>query len=261
MKKTAILAGLAIVSLPLGLSAQEEGDAPPPLSDIWVMVVKSGMNDEFAAAMAAHMQFRKDAGESRDWNAYRVAAGHNMKPVVFRSCCFDWADFDAHEAETDELGLVAHFNENVGQFVDHFHHHFERSDWENSHWPDEGTSGPYFGVTRWIIKEGAGPAADDAKETMSQLALNEGWANDDNNWLWFSRETGDAEIALVSSYANYEEMEPPEQSFFEFAVEQLGEEEAAEMFATFNAGFSDSDYTIWQLDESLSTPSDDDEDD
>ena len=261
MKKTKILAslaGLAIASFSLGSIAQEEGDAPPPLSDVWIMVVKPGMANEFNEAVVAHMQFRKDAGESREWTAYRVVAGHNMQPIGFRSCCFNWADFDGHAAENEELGLGDHFNENVAQYVDHFHHYYERSDIKNSHWPDEGTSGPYFGVTRWTMKEGAGRAARDAKEKMSQLALNEGWANDGNNWLWFSREIGDAEIALVSSYENFEDMEPPEQSFYAFAVEQLGEDEADAMFDAFNANFEDSEYTIWQLDESLSTPSDDD---
>lgn len=261
MKKISILAGLTglvIVSLPFSLIAQE-GEAPPPLSDVWIMVVKPGMNDEFDEAMAAHMRFRKTAGESREWNAFRVVAGHNMQPVGFRSCCFEWADFDAHEAENEELGLADHFNANVGRYVDHFHHYFETSDWANSHWPDEGTNGPYYGVTRWTVKQGAGAAADEAKDKMSQLALNEGWANDDNNWLWFSREIGNEEIALVSSFKSYADMEPPEQSFFEFAAEQMGEAEAAAMFDAFGSGFEDSEYTIWRLDETLSTPPDDDD--
>lgn len=263
MKNTsflASLAGLAIVTIPLGLSAQEDpGDAPPPLSDVWVMVVKPGMNAEFDAAMAAHIRFRKNAGESRDWNAYRVAVGHNMKPIAFRSCCFDWADLDAHEAESDELGLVEHFGENVGQYVDHFHHYLEKSDWKNSHWPDEGTSGPYFGVTTWTVNQGSGPSASAAKDKMSQLALNEGWAKDDNNWLWFSREVGNAEITLVSSFENFADMAPDEQTFFEFAAENLGDEEAAAMFSDFGSGFEQSEYAIWKLDESLSTPRDDEE--
>ena len=62
-------------------------------------------------------------------------------------------------------------------------------------------------------------------------------------------------IAIVSSYENYADMEPPEQSFFEFASEKLGAEEAGAMFSDFGNGFTDSEYTIWVRDESLSSPS------
>lgn len=256
------LASIAILALPLALTAQEEEgaeEAPAPLSDVWMIVVKPGMQAEFDAAMATHMQFRKDAGESRDWQGYRVAVGHNMAPVQMRSCCFNWADFDAHVAEDAEKGLSADFSANVGQYVDHFHHYIEQFDWENSHWPDTGTSGPYFAVSSWTNKQGRGPESSDAKSKMSQLALEEGWATDDNNWLWMSRAAGgDAVTMLVSSYANYADMEPPEQSFYEFTVEQLGEVEAGEMYDDFGGGFKDSDYTIWVLDEDISTPADDD---
>jgi hypothetical protein len=262
MQKTSIragLAGLMVLLLPLGLLAQED-EAPPPLSDVWIMVVKPGMNDEFDEAMAAHMRFRKDAGESREWNAFRVVAGHNMKPIGFRSCCFEWADLDAHAAENDELGLADHFNANVARYVEHLHHYFETSDWANSHWPDEGTNGPYYMVSTWTTKQGAGPAAGEARKRMSQLALNEGWADGDYNWLWFSREVGDEKMLLVSSFETYEAMAPPEQSFFEFAAEQMGEEESAAVFDAFGAGFDDVEHTIWKLDESLSTPQDEDDD-
>jgi len=265
MKKTTIWASLAsflVLALPATVIAQDDeaAEAPPPLSDVWLMVVKPGMQAEFDAAMAAHMQFRKEAGESRDWQAYRVAVGHNMKPIGFRSCCFEWADLDTFQAESNEAGLGDHFNANVAQYVDHFHHYLETFDWDNSHWPDEGTDGPYYAVTTWTIKEGRGPESSDAKKKMSQLAKAEGWADDDNNWLWMSRAAGgDAVTMLVSSYANYADMAPPEQSFYEFAVEQLGEEEADQMFSDFSNGFDDSDFTIWVHDADLSTPADEEE--
>ena len=258
--KWASLASIAMLAMPLTLSAQDEtgaDEAPPPLSEVWMMVVKPGMAAEFDAAMAAHMAFRKEAGESRDWYAYRVEVGHNMKPISFRSCCFNWADLDAFQAEIAEAGLAEHFRDTVAQYVDHMHHSLETTDWGNSHWPDEGTSGPYYAVTMLTNKQGRGPESSDAMSKMSQLAKDEGWASDDNNWLWFSRAAGgDSVTALVSSYSNYADMAPPEQSFYDFAVEKLGEVEADEMFADFNGGFDDSEYTIWRLDESLSTPAD-----
>jgi hypothetical protein len=258
MKKSrliVLLAANALLAVPLGLQAQEDAAAEPlPLSDVWMMAVKQGMDTEFAAAMAAHIQFRLDAGESRDWDAFRVAVGHNFGPVQYRACCFNWADLDAHETENVEKGLVADFNANVAPLVEHYHHYIERVDWENSHWPGSGTNGPYYGVTTWEQKIGSNPASDEAMKKMSQLAKNDGWANEDNNWLWLSRIGGKDQLLLVSSYVSYADMAPPEQSFFEFATEKLGEEEAAAMFSDFSSGFSGSDYTIWVRDETISTP-------
>jgi len=260
MKKSSLIVSLAASAalvLPLSLLADHhEEEAPPPLADVWKVIVKEGMEAEFAEAVASHMKFRKDAGESREWNAYRVAAGHNITPIEYYSCCFNWADLDANEAEDQALGLSANWNENVGQYVDHYHHYIERNDWENSYFPEESTGGPYYGVTSWTVKAGGGPASDQAMEKMSQLAINDGWAGDENNWFWTSRVVGDDVLMLISSYKNYADMEPPEQSFFEFAVEKLGEEEAGAMFKDFSSGFSDSDYTIWVHDPSISTPSD-----
>ena len=258
MKKPLIITFVAALLLPLGLLAQEEGedDAPAPLSSVWFIIPKQGMEAEFAVAAAAEITARVAAGETREWQAYRVVVGHNMDAIQYRACCFNWADQDTHEAQDAELGLSASWGANVGPFVDHYHHYFERGDWENSHWPD-GSDGPYYGVTTWYLKEGAGPASDQAMEKMSQLAINDGWANAENSWLWFSRIGGKDALMIVSSFSNYADMAPPEQSFFEFAVDKLGEEEAGAMFSDFGSGFASSDYTVWVHDENLSTPGDD----
>jgi len=257
MKKSLLIAFSAVLLLPLGLVAQEDGadEAPQPLSDVWMIVPKAGMEAEFTAAAAAEVAAQAEAGSSRSWQAFRPVVGHNLNVVQYRHCCFDWADVDVLVAEDTKLGLNDSWNENVDPYVEHYHHYYERNDWENSHWPAEGTNGPYYGVTGWSIKQGAGPAGGQAKDKMSQLALNDGWANADNNWLWLSRVGGKPKIAIVSSYENYADMAPPEQSFFEFASEKLGAEEAGAMFSDFGNGFTDSDYTIWVRDESLSSPS------
>lgn len=263
MKRTSYLvslAGIAALTLPLSLFAQdEEAEAPKPLSDVWMIVLKPGMEAQFNDAMATHMQFRKDAGESRSWQAYRVSVGHDIRPIQYRSCCFDWADLDDHVAESQDKGIGENFQATVAQYVEHYHHYLEEADWENSHWPETGTSGPYYGVRSWKNKQGRGPASSDAKETLSQLGITGGWATDENNWLWLSRIGGDSMTAIVSSFANYAQMEDDDPTFFEFVTEELGAEEAGAVFAAFGNGFEDSDYTIWRLDESISTPADEEE--
>ena len=255
MKKPTVITGLfgvVTLALPLALWADDREEAPPALSDVWIMVPKKGMEGEFSAAVAEHQAMRAETGDTRSWQVYTVEIGDHIGLYQFRACCFDWADQDAYEAEGADKGFGAHWNENVHPYVAHYRHYLEKLDWENSHWPDGQGNGPYYGVTTWKIKEGAGPAWSEARKTMSQLAINEGWASDDNNWLWISRIGGKDTLAIVSSYASYADMEPPEQSFFAWAGEQLGEEEAGALIGDFVSGFSSSDYTVWKHNEALS---------
>jgi len=256
MKKPLLITFIAALLMPLGLLAQEEGedDTPAPLSSVWFIIPKKGMEAEFATAAAAEVKARVEMGETREWQAYRAIVGHYLDAIQYRACCFNWADQDTHVAQENEKGISDSWNENVGPFVDHYHHYFERNDWENSHWPDEGTSGPLYGVTSWDVKQGAGPASRQAREKLSQIGITEGWASDDNNWLWLSRIGGKPMTMIVSSFENYADMEPPELSFFEFLTEKLGEEEAGALFSQFGSGFTSSDYTVWEYDASLSTP-------
>lgn len=259
MKKTAVITGIiGVVALiaPLSLFAQDaEGEAPPPLTEVWMVIPKAGMEAEFFKAAEEDKVIREKAGESREWLAYTVVLGHSMDAVQFRGCCFDWADQDAYIAEGEANNAGENWNENVHPYVDHYHHYFERTDWENSQWPAGEGNGPYYGVTSWSVKQGAGPASGQAREKMSQLAIDEGW---EGNWLWLSRIGGKPMTAIVSSYENYADMAPPEQSFFEFASGHLGAEEAGAMFADFASGYTDSDYTVWKYHEGLSATPDDD---
>lgn len=259
MKKTAVITGIiGVVALiaPLCLfAADDEEAAPPPLMEVWFVIPKSGMEAQFFEAAAADKAYREAAGDTREWQAYTVAIGHNMDAIQFRTCCFNWADQDAYIADSKEKKLGDNWNENVHPYVDHYHHYFERTDWENSNWPDGEGTGPYYGVTTWTAKQGGGPASGAARKKMSQMAIDGGW---ESEWLWLFRIGGKPMTAVVSSYANYADMEPPEQSFFEFMTEKMGAEEAGKMFAEFGSGYSGSDYTVWKLHEGLSsTPADD----
>ncbi len=260
MKKSSLIvsiAGVAVLMLPFGLLADSHEGAMDrgPISDIWYVVPKRGMEAQFAEAMTAHMAFRLEADESRGWGAYRVAAGHDIRPIAFRSCCFEWADLDAYAAEEVEKGIDADFNENVDQYVDHYHHYLERVDWENSNWPEN--NGPFYRVTTWTIKQGAGPGTEEARKKLSDVALNQGWAEAGHNWVWISRIVGKPITQIVTSFENYADMAPTEPSFFEFVTEKLGAEEAAAVFSQFGSGFASADITIWKYDASLSTLGDD----
>lgn len=252
MKQVVLILHVAALMLSAGVIAQES-DATPPLTDVWVVVPKTGMVQDFEAATAEHMAFRAEHDDSRQWLTFMPVVGDKINIFMFRACCFDWADQDAYEAEDRDKGFGAHWYEHVDQYVDHYHHYFDRTDWENSHWPEEGTDGPYYGVTSWTWKQDAPRAAGDAREEMSKLAKDGGWGEARGPWLWLHQIGGKDNLSLVIPYAGYADMAPPEQSFYEFAVDKLGSEKKADaMFEKFSSGFSDSDYTIWMYREDLS---------
>lgn len=257
MKKVTVMASLAALLLSAGATADEH-EAPPPLTDVWVVAPKPGMVEDFEAAVAEHMAYRSENGDSRQWLTFTPVVGDKLNVYMFRACCFDWADQDAYEEEDGEKGFGEHWLETGGQYVDHYHHYFDRIDWEHSHWPEEGTDGPYYGATRWYWKEDSGSASSEARKQMSKLAKEGGWGEQRGPWLWLQQIGGRDILTLVAPYASYADMAPPEQSFYEFAAEQLGsEEQADEMFDDFSSGFSKSDYTIWRYRDDLSMQGDD----
>ena len=254
MRKFTFLTSIAALLLSAGAIADNH-EAPPPLTDVWVVAPKAGMVAELQDAVKEHMAFRAENGDSRQWLAFTPAVGDKLNIFMFRACCYNWADLDAYIAEDNEKGFGNHWNENVDQYVDHYHHYIDRNDWEYSHWPDEGTDGPYYGVTTWVWKEDAPRASSDARKEMSELAKNGGWADDGNPWIWLHQIGGKNKLSLVIPHSNYADMAPPETSFYEFAAEQLGSEKKADkMFDDFSSGFASSDYTIWMYREDLSMP-------
>lgn len=255
MKKlfATIVAFTLLVAMPLSAFADHH-EKTAELDDVWLVLPKQGMANEFAKAVKSHMEWRQKQGESRGWDTYNVVLGDNPSIYMFRAGTFDWPEMDGFVKEDGEKGFGQHWNDNVDQYVDHYHHYFERMDFENSYWPEDENDFQFYGVTTWVWKEDAGPEASEARKAMSKLALENGWGEQGNNWLWHSRIGGKSELKIVSGFKDFADMAPPEQTFFDFLTEHLGSAEAAsEMFATFGSGFASSDYTVWAHNASLST--------
>jgi len=249
----AAVAVTALAMAPLTAMAQDD-EAPPPLSDVWIMVPKQGMESDFEEAIKTHMAFRVDAGESWQWNTYTPVAGDRLDMYQFRYCCFDWADMDDYMAEEAQEAMGTHWDETVHPYVDHYHHYFERTDWENSHWPEGDGEGPYYEVTTWTWKADAGSSSGEARKKMSQAAIEHGWGDTGANWMWMFRMHGKPKLMLVSSFEDYADMAMPDPGFFEFMSEALSEEEVESMFADFDSGFSSVETTLWRHRPELSTP-------
>ena len=243
--KLVCAAFLLSLAMPTVLLAQDEDD-PPSLATVWVVHPKAGHFGSFMAAVADHMAFRKEQGDIRGWNVYQPAVGDDIGKIAFRYCCFDWADEDAYVTDEAAKGLGDHWNANVDQHVEHYEHYLSETDYDNSHWNDEAGPFTLFGVTTWNIAPGKGSDFNSMKAKMSQLAKENGWANEDRIWSWSSRIGGKPEESLVIPHENYADMAPPEETFYEFVVEQVGAEEADAMFGKFSKSSRSTNYTVWQ---------------
>ena len=261
MKRTRLtggLVGLLALLLSVNVFADGHEGGPGDISDVWIFKLKRGMETEFTTAMQEHMAARKEMGESRTWYAYRAEVGHHPGLIMYRSAPMSYADHDAYLAE-DRDALNDAFGANIDPLVDHFHHYIESYDWENSHWPDdESTEGPLFTAVERKWKPSGGLKSDRARERMSQIALNEGWAEKGHQWLWVERLGGAPVQSLVLPDANYAEMAPSDEEFGPWLAEKVGsEEEASKIFQDWLSGFSAVSVTVWRHDPDLSTPADD----
>ena len=255
MSKTNVLMIVMIVALALAMPAgllADEHETPKPLTDVWIVVPKQGMEDQFEAGLKAHIEARTEGGDSREWSVFTPVIGDNVNMYQIRSCCHDYADQDAYTGAESQQSFSAHWNENVHPHVDHYHHYLEVNDWKNSHMPEDAGPFKYYGVTTWTWKENVGPGPEQAREEMSQIALKDGWASDGHYWLWLSRIGGKSKLMLVSAYENYADMAPDDPSFNKFMIDKMGSEEAvAALFDKFGSGFSGSSYTVWTEREDL----------
>ena len=250
MKNTSIklilglLAGLICLA-PVAVSA---ADAPPPLAEEYMVTPKNDQMGEFQAALKAHTELRKEKGDPRKWQIYTSIVGNELNVYTIRQCCFNWADLDSY-AEWDAANpeVLGDWFENVEPHVGKIQHFFSEYDWSNSHWTGGGDPYQFYAVTEWKVKPGQEADFSIAKKTMSQIALNQGWANTDRNWMWTTQIGGHPVNSMVVPHKNFADMAGGDVTFAEFLTKHLGSGEAAsELLKKFSASTWGSEMTIWQ---------------
>jgi hypothetical protein len=254
-----LFAGLAAILLFLSPTAALARDTPPPLLEMWVMTPKAGAWADFHKALSEHLAFRAEHGDSRSWQAYSPVLGDNLGQVAVRYCCFNWSDQDAYREWSESTGAVSkHFSETVGPHLESIAHNFESIDWGNSHWDAEGGPYRYFAVTEFKLKAGKIGQFDAARDKISQIALNQGWASDENSWVWASSIGGEPREAIIVPHRNFAGMEQGDESFMSFLGKHLGSPEAArELMQQFSEATWGSSFQIWEHVKDLSMKTDD----
>jgi hypothetical protein len=233
-------------------------DSPPPLAEMWLVTPKADHGTDFYKALAEHMAFRSENGDPRKWEAYSPMLGDDLKRLAIRYCCFTWADQDAYREWSDQAEAIdAHFNDNVAPHVEKWAHYFETMDWENSHWSEE--SGPFkmFAVTEFNVKPGHAGEFNAAREKMSQIALNQGWATNEHLWIWASTIGGKPQESIIIPHKNFASMERDEDSFPSFLAKHMGSEAASALLKQFANATWSSNYQTWQHREKYSMSGDD----
>jgi hypothetical protein len=253
-----VLSIFAALFFMLPVSVVLAEDAPPPLAEMWVVTPRHGQESEFNKALADHMAYRVEHGDPRAWQSYTPMLGDKLNRVAIRFCCFKWADQDSYEAWGDEAEKInTHFKENVAPLTSKWEHYFESIDWGNSHWVDAAKSYPYFAVTEFNIKPGHGGDFDTARDAMSQIAINQGWATDDRSWLWATTIGGKAQESIIIPHENFASFDRGEEDFASFLSRKMGAEKAAELMKQFSSASRSTDFQIWKHVEELSMSSDD----
>ena len=243
MNREKLLTALMTLSLLFAtLSAQAQDENPPNVAELWIITVDDFPNSTaFEEAFKTHLAARKEAGDPRNWQTYTMVAGGEFDAYGVHYCCFKWADADAYAEWAQSSGILDHWNEHVALYVDHYSHQFQYFDHENSTWLGDPTGYRYFGVTSWRLKPGMEATRQAAIKALSTVGKDNEWGI---TWSWQSSVGGDAVLSLVTPYADFAAMEPPEQSFYELVTEHLGAEETARLFKDFGSTFWSSEYTI-----------------
>ena len=242
-----LLSLLASVLSLLPLSAMAE-DEPGSLAEMWMVTVKSGHQGNFQQALKDHSAFRAEHGDPRKWQAYAAVVGKNFDQIAIRYCCVNWADVDSYEQwSRGNPDIARHWYETVGPHVEKVEHYFEQIDWDNSNWSEAAGSSRLFGVREWTIKGGHAADFAVAREKMSQIAIDQGWATAGKNWLWATTIGGKETESIVVSYNNYAAMAPGQESFFAFLASKMGSEKAAgDLLKTFSSATWGAEYTVWE---------------
>lgn len=254
---TALLSAFAALLLLLPATAAAQ-DNPPPLAEIWMVNIKPGHGSEFNKALAEHMKFRAENGDPRDWQTYSPLLGEELNRIGIRYCCFNWADLDSYrEWGRNNPKVGEHFEKNVAPHVDSYAHYYETLHWNNSHWSDSAGDATLFAVTEFHVKPGHGADFRAARDKLLQIALNQGWATEDQSWIWTSTIGGPPVEGIVIPYKNFAAMDRDEDNFSRFLAKHLGEDGAAALMKQFSGSTSGSNYQIWEHQKDLSMESGD----
>lgn len=247
-----LLCAAMVLLVPLA-GAVQAAENPPPLASSYRFTVPTKDMGDFQEELKEHMAYRAEMGDPRTWQTYTPILGEDLNQFIVRACCFNWADEDAYEGwHGSNPKIMEHWYKGPGKYVTDYAHHMFTVDWSNSHWGSE--HGPYklIAVTSFDLQVSKAAQFDRARDTMSQIALEQGWADDDHVWAWTAAIGGEPIQAIAIPHKNFASMDRDEDSFFRFLSKHMGEDGAAKLLGDFMGAVEESHFQIWRHHEDLS---------
>jgi hypothetical protein len=233
-------------------------DAPAPLAEEWLVTVKPDHLADFYAALKEHIDVRVAHGDPWNWEIFSGFTGNTIGQYAIRYCCTNWADLDAYEKwNRDNPSVMEHWMAKVHPLLEKTEHHYNVIDWANSHWKSDEGPYRYIAVDSWTIKGGHEAQLTAARKKMSQIALNQGWSDAGNSWVWFNQIGGEAKLLIAIPHKNLASMAGTGENFGDFLTRHLGSAEAAaELMQEFSSSTWQMETNIWQHHPEFSTGGD-----
>jgi hypothetical protein len=229
-------------------TAQEK---PADLADVWVMVPNAGQSTQFEAAFRKHLNYRKNNGDTRQWNTYTPVVGSDLNHYIVRFCCTKWAEVDRYVKVQEKGKMSDDWNNNVAKYIKRYEHYYARLDFANSNWPAKSDFN-FFAVTRYQQKMGTAGSVSEGKKALSGYAKAMKWPY---SWSWSEQIGGSGGLSLVIPYNDYAGMTPPEVSFYQAVGKHLGDEAKTKaLFDRWSDNFKATDYTVYKLRKDLAMP-------
>jgi hypothetical protein len=222
-------------------------DAPGSLAEEWLVTVKPDRMAEFHAALKEHVDVRVAHGDPWRWEIFSGYTGDKIGQYAIRYCCTEWSELDAYEKwNRDNPAVIEHWMTKVHPLLEKTEHYYNAIDWPNSHWKSSDKPYRYISLDEWTIKGGHEAQLTAARKKMSQIAINQGWSDAGNSWVWFSPIGGKSRIAIAIPHENLAGLAGPSESFGEFLARHLGSAEAArELMQQFSSASWQMETSIW----------------
>jgi hypothetical protein len=229
-----------------------EDKEPTLIADIWTMTPKAGHEADFHAALKAHIKFRQDHDDPRNWQVFSPIVGDHMNTYLIRACCFEWSAQDSYEEWSEKSGVQKHWNETASKYVASYNHNFNEADMENSH-SVSTTVTNFVGVTRYKVKNNAWEKLNKAIASLSSIGKDNNWPH---SWSWGYPVSGPTDVILAVPFKNYADMAPLDENFFQFVSKHLkSKKKAQKIFDRFTNSIESSEYSIYKKLDDLSMQS------
>ena len=191
-----------------------------------------GHDAELSAAIASHVQWRKDNNDPWGWSVFQQAAGDDLSTWYVRSPGHTWADFDAYRDSEFSQAAFGHFSTTVQPHVGSITSGVSEFIPELSNWPDE-TEFNLVQVISYELKQGQEQAFRAAAQAITDVLKAAEW---NEEWAFIESLTGPTPgYALVIPEANWAGFAPGEATVFDILVEATDPETATKMFADYSA--------------------------